>query len=411
MASAEGGHQGSEGRWEAMRVLSSRPFCSCESRRVSLWDLSVGLRYATVRGLLSRTSWHDCSWQAGGGGAHGGARAERGGRAPASLCARKAGASRDAEARKRLERAPSWVWTAMDPTRTLLVGVEGGSRPLWPWRRAWGLRGPRRERRTASRGCCPMVARTPPPPGWPTAGRGGSLRVARPQAPGPRSAGGRGPRGAPPQAARRTGAGVSWGARPGWGAGPRGRASRWWRPGAGPCIRPVSSGSPSLAVSGGRPSAAACTRCARAPQAGGSSGPGARGITTACGPTRVGASGGWALQPPMVRARPRCGGRIDRSHLVAQSRVARARATVAATASTGTGWPGKCWTNGAGSVCLEAGKEACTRSGKPVAQPDDRLRAPPQAAQKGATGIIRQPRVRDRCISQRDNASLAIDGY
>ena len=46
MAGAEGGHQGSEGRWEAMRALSSRPFCSCDSRRVSLWDLSVGLRYA-----------------------------------------------------------------------------------------------------------------------------------------------------------------------------------------------------------------------------------------------------------------------------------------------------------------------------------------------------------------------------
>jgi hypothetical protein len=48
MASAEGSHQGSEGRWEARRALSSRPFCSCDSRRVSLWDLSVGLRYATA---------------------------------------------------------------------------------------------------------------------------------------------------------------------------------------------------------------------------------------------------------------------------------------------------------------------------------------------------------------------------
>jgi hypothetical protein len=30
-----------------MRALSSRPFCSCDSRRVSLWDLSAGLRYTT----------------------------------------------------------------------------------------------------------------------------------------------------------------------------------------------------------------------------------------------------------------------------------------------------------------------------------------------------------------------------
>ena len=47
MAGVEGGHQGSEGPWEALRALSSRPFCPCDSRRVSLWDLSVGLRYAT----------------------------------------------------------------------------------------------------------------------------------------------------------------------------------------------------------------------------------------------------------------------------------------------------------------------------------------------------------------------------
>jgi len=32
-----------------MRALSSRPFCLCDSRRVSLWYLSAGLRYTTVR--------------------------------------------------------------------------------------------------------------------------------------------------------------------------------------------------------------------------------------------------------------------------------------------------------------------------------------------------------------------------
>jgi IS1 family transposase len=42
----------------------------------------------------------------------------------------KAGEIRDDEAIRRLARAPSWVWTAMDPTRTLLVGVEVGNRTL-----------------------------------------------------------------------------------------------------------------------------------------------------------------------------------------------------------------------------------------------------------------------------------------
>ena len=43
---------------------------------------------------------------------------------------RKAGAISDDEAIKRLERSPSWVWTAMDPTSKLLVGVDVGSRTL-----------------------------------------------------------------------------------------------------------------------------------------------------------------------------------------------------------------------------------------------------------------------------------------
>src|SRR5262249_4511358 len=42
----------------------------------------------------------------------------------------KAGAISDDEAIKRLERSPSWVWTAMDPTSKLLVVVEVGSRTL-----------------------------------------------------------------------------------------------------------------------------------------------------------------------------------------------------------------------------------------------------------------------------------------
>ena len=42
----------------------------------------------------------------------------------------KAGEISDDEAIKRLERSPSWVWTAMDPTSKLLVVVDVGSRTL-----------------------------------------------------------------------------------------------------------------------------------------------------------------------------------------------------------------------------------------------------------------------------------------
>jgi len=42
-----GHHQGSEDRWDAMSALSSRPFCSCDGRRVSLGDLSAAARYTT----------------------------------------------------------------------------------------------------------------------------------------------------------------------------------------------------------------------------------------------------------------------------------------------------------------------------------------------------------------------------
>jgi IS1 family transposase len=48
----------------------------------------------------------------------------------AVLRALKAGEINDDEAMKRLERSPSWVWTAMDPTSKLLVMVDIGSRTL-----------------------------------------------------------------------------------------------------------------------------------------------------------------------------------------------------------------------------------------------------------------------------------------
>ncbi len=40
-----GRHHGAEGCSDAMRALSSRPFCPCNGRRVSLWYLSAGCRY------------------------------------------------------------------------------------------------------------------------------------------------------------------------------------------------------------------------------------------------------------------------------------------------------------------------------------------------------------------------------
>ena len=48
----------------------------------------------------------------------------------AVLRARKAGEISDDEAIKRLERSPSWVWTAMDPQSKLLVVVDVGNRTL-----------------------------------------------------------------------------------------------------------------------------------------------------------------------------------------------------------------------------------------------------------------------------------------
>jgi hypothetical protein len=43
-------------------------------------------------------------------------------------CVRKAGNLREAEALERLERSPSWVWTAMDPESKLLLVIEVGPR-------------------------------------------------------------------------------------------------------------------------------------------------------------------------------------------------------------------------------------------------------------------------------------------
>jgi len=46
------------------------------------------------------------------------------------LHAVKAGVLRAAEAIKRLERSPSWVWVAMDPESKLLLALDVGARTL-----------------------------------------------------------------------------------------------------------------------------------------------------------------------------------------------------------------------------------------------------------------------------------------
>ena len=48
----------------------------------------------------------------------------------ALLSAVKNGAVSEAEAIERLERAPQWVWVAMDPESKLLLAIDVGNRTL-----------------------------------------------------------------------------------------------------------------------------------------------------------------------------------------------------------------------------------------------------------------------------------------
>ena len=70
---------------------------------------------------------------------------------PFLLRARKVGEINDAEAMKRLERSPSWVWTAMDPTSKLLVVVDVGCRTL-----AMAQRVVHQVTRVLAPGCVPL---------------------------------------------------------------------------------------------------------------------------------------------------------------------------------------------------------------------------------------------------------------
>jgi len=69
----------------------------------------------------------------------------------AVLRACKAGEISDAEAIKRLERSPSWIWTAMEPRSKLLVVVDVGSRTL-----ALAQRVVHQVRRVLAPGCVPL---------------------------------------------------------------------------------------------------------------------------------------------------------------------------------------------------------------------------------------------------------------
>jgi IS1 family transposase len=67
------------------------------------------------------------------------------------LRAFKAGAITDDEALQRLERSPSWVWTAMDPTSKVLVVVDVGCRTL-----AMAQRVVHQVSRVLAPGCVPL---------------------------------------------------------------------------------------------------------------------------------------------------------------------------------------------------------------------------------------------------------------
>jgi hypothetical protein len=70
----------------------------------------------------------------------------------AVLRALKAGEISEDAAIKRLERSPSWVWTAMDPTSKLLVVVDVGSRTL-----AMAQRVVHQVTRALAPGCVPVL--------------------------------------------------------------------------------------------------------------------------------------------------------------------------------------------------------------------------------------------------------------
>ena len=161
----------------------------------------------------------------------------------------KAGASSDDEAIKRLERAPSWVWTVMDPKRKWLGAVDVGSRTL-----ALAQRVVHQVPQRLAPGCVPRFLTD----GLQDYARallthfGHWLPPARRQAKGPMPK----PRWMPlpavlyAQGARRTGADAASASSTAWSSVLIWPSNRSSRPAAGPARPPLSSASIATSVSG-----------------------------------------------------------------------------------------------------------------------------------------------------------------
>jgi transposase-like protein len=173
----------------------------------------------------------------------------------AVLRERKAGESSDDAALKRLERSPSWEWTAMDPTSKLLVVVDVGSRTL-----AMAQRVVHQVTEGLAPGCVPLFL-TDGFTEYKTAilahfGQWMHPDGVRPQARGLSRVGCRCLSCSMPRSSSRTGADASWRARTAWCSAPSWPPSRSWQPVAGASIRPLWSGSTSTSASAGRRSGA-----------------------------------------------------------------------------------------------------------------------------------------------------------
>ena len=224
----------------------------------------------------------------------------------------KAGEISDDEAIKRLERSPSWVWTAMDPKSKLLVVVDVGSRTL-----AMAQRVVHQVTQVLAPGCVPLfltdglkdygtallthfghvdAPRTSPgqrPEAQAAldAAARAALRASGEVVPAPTHRRGQAPRGVRHPAGHRAGLGEHV---------------------AGPSIPPLSSGSTSTSASAWRRSGAGSIRSARAKRACGISWRCSRSITTLSCPTPVCASRCRCPKPPTAVAQRRCGGRVHR---------------------------------------------------------------------------------------------------
>jgi hypothetical protein len=317
--------------------------------------------------------------------------------------ARKAGASRDAAARQRLERSPYWGWTALAPTRQWRVAVEGASRPLALAPRV-GQQGPQRlapgggltvfdrwppgRRHRPAAPCwsveapCTAPGQRAPAPAPLEATARGALRSGGPVVPAPT------PRRRPAPRGLRSPAGH----RPARSALRRDHPSRVGRaPPSRPPPAPGGQRTPGPDAGAGRHGRA------------GAAGPVA-GLAQLRVASRQSAPAGAAPRShqrvwrgaQVAAVHPGAGGRGDGARGGAPSRAPLPGAAVAASSSAGTRARGRGAGRGAASVCLQAGKAGCTRSCKPVSRLADRLMGTLQTAQEGAVSILRRAQGRDR---------------